>query len=453
MGARDMILSRSVAAMLILGLAAGCTKEPILPGKRLDIRTPTAALVDDGDPSLAIPAKTAGDVENRAVPISLPAPRNLSSWPNLLGNVSHDPGHLALSAAPAVIWSVKIGQGNSRRHRITAAPVVAEGRIFTLDSEATVSAHSTSGEALWSADISPVSDRADSASGGGLAHGGGKVFVSSGFGTLTALDAATGKQLWVQKLDAGAQGAPTYADGIVYVTAEDDRGYAVKAESGKLLWQVSGTPDKSGYVGVASPAISGNEVVFPFSSLLMVAADRQTGERKWIARLAGQRPGRGYSTTTDITGEPVISGGVVYAGNSVGRTMARSMDGELLWTAKEGTLNPVAVAGGSVFLVSDENRLIRLDAKTGEPIWAVELPYYTKDRPKRRRAIHAHFGPLLAGGKLWLASSDGVMRAYDPVDGALVRSVELPGGAATMPVVVNGVAYVVNRKGQLLALR
>ncbi len=56
------------------------------------------------------------------------------------------------------------------------------------------------------------------------------------------------------------------------------------------------------------------------------------------------------------------------------------------------------VAGGSVFLVSDQAELVRLDAATGQEIWVKDLPYFRRDRGKRRKAIFAYFGPVLAGG-------------------------------------------------------
>lgn len=52
-----------------------------------------------------------------------------------------------------------------------------------------------------------------------------------------------------------------------------------------------------------------------------------------------------------------------------------------------------------------------------------------------------------------MASTDELLRAFDPVSGELVATVALPGGAATAPVVAGGVMYVVNAKGQLLAFR
>ena len=117
-------------------------------------------------------------------------------------------------------------------------------------------------------------------------------------------------------------------------------------------------------------------------------------------------------------------------------------------------MGPVSVAGGSVFLVSDNSQLVRLDAATGARIWAIDLPYYVPvNKDKKRRDIRAHYGPLIAGGKIFIASSDDMLRVFDPASGEMVSSAALPGGAATAPVVANGTLYVVSREGALLAYK
>jgi len=88
-------------------------------------------------------------------------------------------------------------------------------------------------------------------------------------------------------------------------------------------------------------------------------------------------------------------------------------------------MSPVWVAGGSVFLISDENRLVRLDAATGETIWAEELPFFTRERLTRRKSVFSHFGPVLAGGRLLVASDDGQLREFDPVTGSMLLIVGL----------------------------
>ena len=66
-------------------------------------------------------------------------------------------------------------------------------------------------------------------------------------------------------------------------------------------------------------------------------------------------------------------------------------------------------------------------------------------------AVGAH--GFVAGGRVRVASSDGLLRSFDPKNGALVGSVEIPDGATTAPAVAGGVLYVVSTKGELHAFR
>ncbi len=420
-----------------LGLMACNDRELILEGERLDI----AGAPDD-------------EVVNRAAPLSLPAARVNGDWTHVGGNNRHQLNHVSLNRNLSPAWSVSIGEGNGRKHRITADPVVGGGRIYTMDSRAAVSAFTTGGGAVWSADLTPGTDRKDDASGGGLAFGGGTVFATTGFGEISALSAASGERLWVQKLESAATGAPTYSDGVVYLVTRNNIGWALDARNGRILWQVLGADSQSGIAGGAAPAIAGSQVIFPLSSGQLIAANAGPGTQTWAASIAGERQGRAFSRFSDLTGDPVVAGDVVYAGNHSGRAAAFSaVDGQRVWRADEGALSPVWVAGGGVFLVSDENRLIRLDAATGETVWAVDLPFFERQRIRRREATVSHFGPVLASGRLILASNDGLLRQFDPVSGALVGTTELPKGAARNPVIAGGTLYIVTENGQLHAFR
>lgn len=451
-GAKAMKLSQLFAGAAVLGLLVGCgQKEPILTGERLDLRASLADVA--GDATTDTTAAAAADV-NRSVAISLPASVNHSQWTHRNGSAEHKITHPSLSKSLTPLWSASIGAGESRKSRITADPVVAGGRIFTLDAQAGVMAHTTNGAVAWSRDLTPVTDRSGDASGGGLAVEGNTLYVTTGFGALVALDAKTGAERWVQKLESPATGAPTVKGDIVYVTSRDSRAWAINASNGRIKWQLAGAPTSSVMVGGTAPAVTDKFAVFPFGSGELIAAFRQGGVRTWASSVSGKRRGRAYAGITDITADPVIVGNTVYTGSQSGRVVALNLgSGERIWTAKEGAYSPVWPAGNSVFLVSDEAQLVRLDAATGERIWGVELPYYTKEKTRRRKAVFAHYGPVLAGGRLIVAGSDGMIRSFSPVDGALLSTVEIPAGATTSPVVVGGVLYVVSTKGKLHAFR
>lgn len=432
---------RGIALGCLAAVAlAACEKEVILQGERLE---PRDVLAPAAEAPAALPTA-----------LKLPGAQTNADWTHRAGSASHLLANPAVGAGTTRIWSANIGASSERKHRITADPVIAGGRVFTLDSRSDVSATSTAGASLWRTDLTPAGESADSASGGGLAAAGGTLYVTTGFGELIALDQASGRVLWRQKFDTAIGGAPTVSGEIVYVVARDASAWAIRTTDGKVLWQLPGTPSGSGMTGVSAPAVNDRMVVFPFPSGEMIGALKNGGLTLWQAKVAGARPGRAYSRVIDLTGDPVIAGDVVYAGSSAGKVTALDVNsGERLWTATEGAVSPVQVAGGALFLVSDESRLVRLDAATGAVVWGVELPYFTKDKVKKQQSIHVHYGPLLAGGKLFVASSDGLLRVYDPTSGSLIGQAEIPGGAATDPVVAGGTLYVVGRNGQLHAFR
>ncbi len=431
---------------VVLALLAGCSEgEQRLPGERIGIRE-AAGVSDLGG--------TVAPIYRGSAPIALPRPVNHGEWTHRNGTAQHRIQHPALARTVQEIWRTDIGAGDSRKARITADPVAAGGRIFTMDSRAQVSAVSSGGSLIWATDITPARDRTQDASGGGLAISGNTLYVASGYGELLALDTATGGVRWRQRFDGPVQGTPTVEGGTVYVVSRDARAFAVDASNGRLKWEMPGTPTPSVMVGGAGPALSARHVIFPFGSAEVRGALKQSGLQTWNEIIAGERRGRVYTTYSDVTGDPVVVGDTVYVGTQSGRTVAIDVNsGERKWTSLNGAYSPVWPVGNSLFMVSDASQLLRIDASTGETIWSVKMPDFTKKKLRRRKAVFAHYGPVLAGGLLRVASDDGYLRSFEPTNGALVSAVEIPGGASSNPIVVAGVLYVVNGRGQLVAFR
>jgi outer membrane protein assembly factor BamB len=421
---------------LALGLLAACGEDDvILPGERFDLR-PTPVFTN----------------ESRAV--DLPSAQANTDWTHRNGGPSHQITHPALAPTLTSIFVTDIGDGDSRRARITAEPVVAGGVVYTVDARATVTATSTSGQTLWSRNLTPTRDNPNDASGAGVSVAGGQVFATTGFGEITALNASTGQVQWVQDLDAPVNTGPTVRGDLVYVVSRDSTAWALETNNGRIRWQQSGTPSTANFGGGASPAVNGDIAIFPFPSGEIAATYPTGGLARWSAVVSGDRLGRAASLINDIAGDPVISGNRVYIANFGGRTVALDInDGSRIWTAGEGAVGPVWPVGNAVFLINDVNELIRLDARDGSPVWRADLPSFTEGRTARQRSVFAHYGPILAGGRLIVTSSDGLIRQFDPASGALIGTVDLPGGAASAPVVAGETLYVVSKTGQLHAFR
>ncbi len=428
-------------------LAACQEADVILPGEREPIDS-VLSTFDENSPEFALVQP------NEARAIQLPAQVANASATQFFGTPEFRTGHAALSSGLTRVWSANIGAGDSRKQRITADPVVGGGRIFTLDAGTQVTAVSTAGEVLWTADINPGLDDDDEATGGGLALDDDTLYVSSGFGVVTALDTASGAQRWQQKLESAGAGRPLVLGDLVYLTAGDQIGWAIEKGNGRIAWQTTAAESIVNVLGAPAPVRADGLVVFAFGTGELKAVFRQGGLPRWDASVLGQRPGRALSTVEDVTGTPVVADGVLYAGSQAGRTVAiNAASGARIWTAREGAISPVLPVGGSVFLISDRNELLRLDAGDGSRIWGQRLPNYVDRKPRKISEVFAHHGPVLAGGRLLVASGDGLLRSFSPEDGSLIGQIEIPDGATTRPIVAGNTLYVVGRKGQLHAFR
>jgi outer membrane protein assembly factor BamB len=431
----------------ILVLSACAEKETYLPGVREEVRSVLQ------NPELQAPLD-GGEVANSTRAIALGGTSNNANWTQSIGTAKYRVSHAALRSTPQLAWSAKIGSGDSRKFRITADPVVSGGRIFTLDSGAQVTATSTSGATLWTRDLTPVTDKQGEGTGGGLAVEGETLYVSIGYGVLAALDTNTGGVRWTQDLDASGSGTPTVYGDLVYLSAGDDTGWAVRKSDGRVEWQMGASTTVNNVLGAPAPAVTDQFAIFAFGSGEVQGVFRRGGLGRWNTSVVGKRPGRALSSVSDVTSAPVVSGDRVFVGNQSGRLAALNVNsGARLWTARDGANGPVWPAGDSVFAVTDLNELVRLDASDGTRVWGMPLPKFVKSKPRKQSRIFAHYGPIIAGGRVIVASNDGKLRSFDPTNGALIGVSEIPNGATTAPVVAGGTLYVVSSKGELHAFR
>lgn len=437
-------------------LVAGCTPpEKRLTGQRLPIDLPlSASIAAETGARVALPEAT-----NRALSLRLPAAVSNTDWTHRGGTPTHLMPHLALAAAPAPLWAVPIGAAERRDRRITAAPVISGGQIVVMDAEGTVAALSRGdGSTLWRFDTRPGAEGPEGfPAGGGLATDGTRVLVATTAGELIALAADTGVELWRQRFDAPLAGSPTLRETLVFVQGRDGTAWALDLRDGRQRWMLPGQPATAGIAAAAAPAATAGTVVFALTGAVLTAARTAAptpeGAPVWTSSVPGARPGIAAALVRDISGDPVIERDRVYAGSSAGRTAALDLaTGAVLWVADEGAMGPVWPVNDAVFLVSDRNRLVRLDAATGATVWSVPLPGYLREGAKRSE-MQSHYGPLLAGGRLIVASSDGAIRFFNPVDGAETGQLAIPGGAAAAPAIAEGTLYVVSRKGELHAFR
>ncbi len=402
-------------------------KEVPLPGKRIPV-----SLTEN---------KAGLEVAAADKPITLPPPRQNDSWSQPGGTASNSPGHLAFSATPRQAWSADVGQGSSAQGRLTANPIAADGKIFTLDAHGRVSAINASGSPAWRVSLTPDKEKDYKGFGGGLAAEGGRIYAATGFGYVYALEAQSGKKLWEKNLSSPIRSSPTAAGDKLFVVTSDGFARALSGADGRELWSFQGLPEKAAILSNASPAVDGDVVVIPYPSGDLVALRVSDGQQAWSESLARTRLASSLGSMTDAA-RPVIDGGTVYAVGHSGRMVATNIkSGERLWSLNVPGLQAPAVAGDMLYVVDTGGQLMAITRKDGKVLWTTKLP-----------DAKTWAGPVLAGNKLWLASEKGQLIGVDASTGKPEGQQNLGAPVFTSPIVAGGRMYVLTDKARLVAL-
>ncbi len=439
---RPMMRRRTATASLFsLGLLAACSTH-----KKAPIIGTQISLLPEGDGM---------DVAVNPPPVSIPQARALADWPQPQANAAHAPGNVSAPLNFKPQWHAEIGAPGGFRQPLVASPIVAEGKVFTMDANAVVHAFAlTNGKPLWH-DTTRPKHASEQNLGGGIAYDGGIVYASTGYAELRALDAETGKLLWRQQLDFPTRSAPLLAGGLVSLVTQNDLLLTFDAKSGTPGWRFDGSggqPTSTSVAVVGPPAFADGIIVAGFSNGLLAAINAASGTPVWEQSLAASLGQGGQLDLSDIVASPVIAGGVVYAINLGDTMMAVDLhSGAKVWTHAATGTQPICLAGDFAFILDKNQILYAVHVDEGLVSWSLQLPLYAK--PKKNKDPIGWAGPALINGQLLLVSDHGTAALVDPVAGALQHVLKLPGGgtADIPPVAAGGVLLQLTRDAKLTA--
>jgi outer membrane protein assembly factor BamB len=392
------------------------------------------------------------DAELSAIDILLPAPSANANWPQAGGYANHAMHHIEIGESINLAWSSDIGAGSNDELRLIGTPIIAAGRIYTMDASSNVSAFDTkTGKIFWRTSLTPDEEDDDHMSGG-LAFEDGKVYVTTGFAEVVALNASSGKVIWRTTLPGPMRSAPTVRNGRVFAMTVDSRLYALNGATGDEIWNYIGIPEIASLLGGASPAVDNGVVVAPFPSGELVALKVENGRVLWTEALLSTRKINVVSTLAHIRGQPIIDRGQVFAISHGGMMVSIDLrSGRRIWGKEIGGLSNPWVAGDYIFLLTNDAEVVAISRKSGSIHWVQTLPQYEDPQTKDKPIIWN--GPILASDRLLLASSLGLVYSMSPYDGRIMGSVEMPSGISVPPVIAERSVYFLADNASLLAYR
>jgi outer membrane protein assembly factor BamB len=210
------------------------------------------------------------------------------------------------------------------------------------------------------------------------AYSQGKIFAATSNGSVYAIDARNGREVWHATSFSRFGGreyfyaTPAVAYGRVFAPNADGTVYAYGARTGNLLWA-----RQVGSYAYTSPAVWRRTVYVGTWDGYFVAVDAVTGDVRWR-----------FDAPSTISGAPTVLSGLVYFAScgrcGVGgsrrvelgprRTFAlNARNGDVVWTFFDGKYSPIVSDGRRVYLTG-KNRIYAL------------IPRVRWERYKRQRA-------------------------------------------------------------------
>jgi eukaryotic-like serine/threonine-protein kinase len=244
---------------------------------------------------------------------------------------SEDDNVYALNARTGTkLWSF------ATRQFVFSSPTVANGIVYIGSEDNYLYAlNATTGAEIWSYNNNGPVDYSPAVEGGVV------------FGSEYALNAKTGALLWTSQSGCGM--LPAVVQGVAYGGGFAEM-CALDAHTGKTLW----IRDLSGVRNSTSPALANGSVYFGADDGKVYALDAATGSILWT-----------YATGDVVESSPAVANGVVYVGSFDGRTYALDAGtGTKLWSYYTGSISssPVVV-NGVLYVDSDDGSLYAFGLK------------------------------------------------------------------------------------------
>jgi outer membrane protein assembly factor BamB len=349
------------------------------------------------------------------------------------------------------IWTADIGEGTGRVP-LTAQPIVADGKVFTLDTRARLSAFEIEkGKRVWETDVK-APDEDEAVIGGGASFSDGTLYVTSGYNEALAVNPQNGEIVWRVNLIAPARAAPTVMQGRVFITLLNNTIVALNAGNGKIIWEYNSIGESAGLLGAASPAADRDVIIPGLSSGDLLALRVENGALAWQDNLSRSLRLGGISGLADIRALPVLEGDLIIAISYGGKMAAiDKRTGNRIWQRDISGSETPWIANNVFYVLNSENELIALDKTNGAIFWMSELKKF--ENAQKRQGPIVWTGPIMAGGRLIVASTNGRIIEINPTTGETLRETKTGRTVRIAPIVAGGTLYLLSEDGTLSAYR
>ena len=165
--------------------------------------------------------------------------------------------------------------------------------------------------------------------------------------------------------------------------------------------------------GKGSPTVTGNLVVAGAGDGILYAFDRSRGRLRWRFRTGGE-----------ILAQPLATESGIYTGSGDCKFYAVDRSGRLRWSFDVGApvYSSAIASGGKVIFAANNGHVYALDERDGTKLWESTAPQYSIESK-----------PFLGDGVVYYGSWDGHLYAFNLADGTVRWKTQGAGSAASLP--------------------
>lgn len=231
-------------------------------------------------------------------------------------------------------------------------------------------------------------------------------------------------ELWAFEIDGEAYTSPTVVDGTVYIASDDSKEgtlYAIDAGDGTELWSY----ESVARIG-STPFVTGDTVFFGDNDGNLFALDATDGSERWSLEDLG------------YVQSPTVTGGTVYVSGSHTLYAVDAEDGAEQWTFEtEEMLTSPTIADGTVHVGGNDtatdgtDNVYALDATDGTERWTFD-----------QGGQIGEYAPTVADGTAFITDHiESAVYALDAADGSTVWEATVR-DPATSPTIADGIVLV-----------
>lgn len=219
----------------------------------------------------------------------------------------------------------------------------------------------------------------------------------------------------------------------------DGKIYGLSVTSGEEIWRYSVEVPVLSLHGTAGPVVTPRMVITGFANGKLVALSASTGTLLWETKLAAGEGKSELDRMVDVN-TPILGDEVVYATSYQGRAGSFSRGtGRELWAQDSSSFHPPAFASGRLFVVDTVSQVLRLRSSGGRAEWT--------NTDLLRRGLTP---PLVVGGYVMVADSEGYLHALSQANGSIVGRVKVDGDGVSVAMATDGETIFVQDKSDNL---